>query len=275
MSAASTPETSRTNSQGEAAETGKAARLAGKLAALTGAAGAALSGEAFAAGITYTPTAGVAAAQNIPGFSFAPPTTVTPGTLRPPATPLGNIAWDVDGNGSDDFYLGNGFNNAALFPLYTTAHFTKANGLLGSARYKLLNLVSRATVGPAQAWTVTTFIKVMTYQQANKQNFFTLNTPGYFGFRFAFNLNNEPPSYYYGWAGVTIDGSALGQGYKITEAFYQTTPSTAIQVGDVPLGGPAPVPELSGDPSGIALLAAGFLGLEALRARRRRPALAC
>ena len=282
MSASSTPETSRTNSQGEAAETGKATRLAGKLAALTGAAGAALTGEALAAPITYTPTAGVAAAQNIPGFSFTPPLTVTPGTLRPPASE-GVTAWDIDGNGTPDFNLVNtGAFGTPVGLLQPLAPFSLSpNGLLDEPPENayLRNLADRFVVGPsATSWLAQGQpLTVAGGKGAFTAPNFSLGTVGYFGFRFAFeNVLNE---YYYGWASLTIDGAGgsvvAGQGFKIGEAFYQTTPNTAIQVGDVPLGGPAPVPELSGEPSGIALLAAGFFGLEALRARRRRPALAC
>lgn len=248
------------------------ARLARRLAAVAGAAGAAAAGDAAADSITYTPTAGVVQSQNIPGFSFTPPTTVTSGTLRPPATPMTFLPWDVDGDGNSDFLAYNGGPNAVLYAV-NTVFPNNPNQLLGPSPYGLLNLANGAAVGPLQAWTGATPVNVMTYQGVKKQGNFVTNTPGYFGFRFAFN--DTPTNYYYGWGSLTIDELALGQGFRVTEAFYQTTPNTAIEVGDVPLDGPAPVPELSGDPSGIALLAAGFFGLEALRARRRRSAIAC
>jgi hypothetical protein len=277
MSASSASETSRTNSQGRAAEIGKAARLAGKLAALTGAAGAMLSGEASAepVSITYTPTAGVAAAQGIPGFSFTSPTTVTPGELRPAALAVAN--WDVDGDGNGDFSVANTpfvGGTIAVIAGATSPFTANPNGLLGGGPYSLNNLLDRAAVGPASPWFQTAIMTgngVVNAQSAQSTAPFVTNVAGYFGFRFAFD--NTPTNYYYGWGSLTIDLASPGTGYKITEAFYQTTPNTAIQVGDVP--GATPVPELSGEPSGIALLAAGFFGLEALRARRRRPALAC
>jgi hypothetical protein len=65
-------------------------RVRDQLLTLAGAAGAAVIGGGEAAAVTYTPTAGVAAAQGIPGFSFVDATNVTLGNLRPPAT-IGTI----------------------------------------------------------------------------------------------------------------------------------------------------------------------------------------
>lgn len=218
-----------------------------------------MAGEVHANGISYVPTAGVAAAQGIPGFSFTAPTTVTSGTLRPPST--GSFGWDVDGDGSNDFSLINFSGFAGVFNAQATAFPSNPNALLGPGVYGLLNLVGNAAVGPAQVWSAVPPYKNMTYQGvANKQANFTTNTPGYFGFRFAFN--NSPTNYYYGWGGLTIDLTAAGQGFKVTEAFYQSTPNTTINVGAVP----APVPE----PSTMVLLAAGAAGVTAWRSRKRK-----
>lgn len=234
-------------------------RVARRVAAVAGAAGAAIAGEAEAVGISYVPTAGVATAQNIPGFSFTAPSTVTSGTLRPPST--GSFGWDVDGDGSNDFSLVNFSGLAGVFNALATAFPSNPNALLGPGVYGLLNLVGNAAVGPAQAWTAGVPYKNMTYQGvANNQADFTTNTPGYFGFRFAFN--NNPTNYYYGWGGLTIDLTAAGRGFKVTEAFYQSTPNTTINVGAVP----APVPE----PSTMVLLAAGAAGVTAWRSRKRK-----
>jgi hypothetical protein len=271
MSASSQPRTTDKSSQA------KPTTLSGKLAALTGAAGVALSGDAVADPI-YVPTAGVKAAQNIPGFSFTPPTTVTPGAIRPPPS-LGNNLWDVDGDGNDDFALINFATTnqgAALYALGSV--FTANLNKLFGRSIQLNSLIFGAPVGPANTSLVG--VALMTVNgtsnvQANAGGgqFFT-NSPGFFGFRFAFG--NDPNQFYYGWGSLTIDLANPGQGFKITDAFYQSTSNTAINVGEVPLDGPAPVPELSGEPSGIALLAAGVFGLEAWRNRRRRqPGLAC
>jgi hypothetical protein len=250
---------------------GSAYNLGGKLAALTGAAGAALSGEAVAEGIIYVPTAGVVAAQGIPGFSFnASTSTLTPGALRPPAE-AGNTGWDVDNDGNVDFNL----NNFADPPV-TTAQFiplapfaANPNAVLvrtifdDASSFRIRNLADAAEIGPGQAiWNIAN--NPVTYAAyINLQNDFATNEPGYFGFRFAFG--DDPDEYYYGWASMTVDLSAPGSGFKITEAFYQSTPNTPINVGQV-----AAVPE----PSSLALLAAGAAGVAAWRARKKPPVVA-
>lgn len=250
-------------SRGSESRAGDSA-VATKLAVLAGSAGAAVAGEALAAGITYVPTSGVASAQGIPGFSFTAPLTVTSGTLRPPSS-AGNNGWDVDGNGQNDFNLQNNNDNQAF--LIPRAPFApNPNGLLltsTSSGPEIRNLANAAPVGPsAVVWDnngqAITFNAFYNMQDPG----FTPNQPGYFGFRFAFGSN--PNQYYYGWASLTIDFSTDGEGYKITEAFYQSTPNTAINVGAVP------VPE----PSGVALLAAGAAGVTAWRARRKKLSVA-
>lgn len=242
-------------------------KIAHRVAAVAGAAGAAAAGESSA--ITYVPTAGVVAAQGIPGFSFTAPTNVTSGTLRPPAEP-GLTAWDIDGSGSVDFSVLHGVNvfpysepYAGLRPLNPFS--VNANGLIataGTPSAKLRNVADGSAVGPLAVWNNN--VQAMTTSFVNRQTpAFPTNQPGVIGFRFAFgNAANE---YYYGWASLTIDAlSPAGQGFKITEAFYQSTPNTAINVGAVP------VPE----PANMALLAVGATGVAAWRARRKRQSAA-
>ena len=239
-------------------------RVARRVAAVAGAAGAAIAGEAEAVGITYVPTTGVVAAQGIPGFSFTAPLTVTSGTLRPP-TSVGVNGWDIDGNGQADFNLEN-YRSSAQFSGYLVPLLpfsTNPNGLLAGAntgKQNLLNLASAANIGPLAAnWN--NGKQWMTFAGlANQQSLFTTNQPGYFGFRFAFG--NNANDYYYGWASVTIDILGGGYGFKISEAFYQSTPNTGINAGAVPVA----VPE----PSSMALLATGAAGVTAWRARRKK-----
>lgn len=245
------------------------AKIARRVAAVAGAAGAAVSSEASATPLTYVPTAGVVAAKGIPGFSFTAPTTVSPGVLRPPAS-AGDTGWDVDGNGDADFQLVNGgIPLAVLNPLAPFS--SNPNAMLANPNsiHPLANLSDGVNVGPsANLWYAAS--QAMTYNQGLRQTYFSLNQVGYFGFRFAFG--NAPNEYFYGWASLTIDALSGGQGFFIGEAFYQSTPNTGINVGAVPQGGPAPVPELPGSVSPIALLAAGLFGFESRRARRNRSA---
>jgi hypothetical protein len=246
--------------------------LGGKLAALTGAAGAALSGEAVADPINYVPTAGVVAAQGIPGFSFnASTTTVTSGTLRPPAE-TGTTGWDVDGDSNVDFNLQNQpFYTLTLAVFDPLTQFGNPNGLLARTHlgnpeaFRIRNLANASPIGPGQTiWNGAATLITYNGSIRNQQFVdFPTGEAGYFGFRFAFGSNAS--DYYYGWASMTVDLEAVGSGFKITEAFYQSTPNTAINVGQVPV-----VPE----PSSLALLAAGAAGVAAWRARKKRPVTA-
>lgn len=234
-------------------------RLGRKLAALAGATGAVTAGTAEA--VPYTPTPGVAAAQNIPGFSFVSNTNVTLGALRPPAAD-GYTYWDIDGAGGNDFYLRHrsatsGGNLLAEYAVFGPNR-SSGNSMIGQLGEGIIisNLGTGANVGPlATPWSngfaSATYQGVMNVGLTN----FTFNNSGQFGFRFTSGSNTL-----YGWGSLVPDLLAPGQGFKITEAYYQTTPGAAIAVGAVP------VPE----PSSMVLLAIGAAGLTALRARRGR-----
>jgi hypothetical protein len=230
------------------------ARLSRKLAALAGATGAVAAGTAEA--VPYTPTAGVAAAQGIPGFSFVTSTNVTLGTLRPPASP-GSTVWDIDGVGGADFQL----THSNPFVGFTAARILQnqsSNSLLGSQGegFYLQKLQTGFDVagGVFGSSVGLTFNGVL-----GNATDFTLGDPGQFGFKF---ISGEFT--HYGWGSLVIDGSPVGQGFQITEAYYQTTPGTPILVGQVPQA----VPE----PSSMALLAIGAAGVTAWRARRKKAA---
>ena len=231
------------------------ARLGRKLAALAGATGAVAAGTAEA--VPYTPTAGVAAAQGIPGFSFVTSTNVTLGELRPPAS-LGSTLWDIDGVGGAEFKLENGsfFGStpgAALGPNLP------ANSLLGSVGegLRLLNLAAGATVSSFYNFGGSRQAVITIDSNLASVIDFIKGQPGQFGFRFSIGEFQH-----YGWGSLVIDGSTAGQGFKITEAYYQTAAGTPISVGQVPQA----VPE----PSSMALLAIGAAGVTAWRARRKK-----
>ena len=227
--------------------------LRDQLLTLAGAAGAAVIGGGEAAAVTYTPTAGVAAAQGIPDFSFVDATNVTLGTLRPPAAANGTNGWDVDGTGGDDFQL-------TKFSTFQ-ARLTAVNGgqwIVGGTA-SVQGILNAATGFPvssnlSQGRNFSAGPVIVTNSSGNFQFSFTANVSGQFGFRFT-NASDT----HYGWASLVIDETPMGQGYKITEAYYNTTPGAAINVGAVP------VPE----PSSMALLGLGAAGVAAWRARRK------
>ena len=231
-------------------------RLGRKLAALAGATGAVTAGTAEA--VPYTPTADVAVAQNIPGFSFVSDTDVTLGALRPPAS-AGFAYWDIDGDGGDDFYLQHNVVSEGGIPIWNDARFGPAragNAMIGQLGegITISNLATGTSVGLAGPWQNSLAYATFngTRREPGLQNVPT-NDSGQFGFRFTSGSDT-----FYGWGSLVPDLLAPGQGFKITEAYYHSTPGTAIDVGAVP------VPE----PSSMVLLALGAAGLTAWRARR-------
>ena len=123
----------------------------------------------------------------------------------------------------------------------------------------LRNIAAPGPVGGAQTqWRTGDFTLTLSSDPAVNGVNFTKNVSGQFGFRF--DAGSDPSFTYYGWGSLLIDGQAAGQGFKITEAYYQSTPGTAINVGAVP------VPE----PTGMALLAIGSAGVLAWRSRRKQ-----
>lgn len=235
---------------------GGTATIGGKLAALAGAAGGLAAVEAQAEALTYVPTAGIAAAQNIPGFVFVSSTNVTLGALRPPASTPSTSAtpWDVDGNSSADFNLilqaGGG--------LASFAPIGAVNKLLGTSTNVGI-LANLASGDPVNATVIAANplggILITTYGN-NSQVQFPDNTPGQFGFKFSSGANT-----YYGWGTLTVEPGT--NRFTISEAYYNTVAGAAINVGEVPV---AAVPE----PSSMALLAIGSAGVIAWRARRRQ-----
>lgn len=222
---------------------------------LAAAAGVAAIGGGEALAVTYVPTAGVVAAQGIPGFSFVDASNVTLGALRPPVTVGQDTSWDVDGTGTGLFNLWNWNYNgkSAVFSGTSMLRSWLNNGSQG----QLKNLTQSAAVGPllaATRWSYrTAYITIN--GQAQQQDFSSLPS-GQFGFRII-----DAPNTYYGWGSLLIDGTPQGQGFAITEAYYNTTPGASINVGAVPQA----VPE----PSSMALLGLGAAGVVAWRARRK------
>ena len=229
-----------------------------KLAAVAGAAGAAAIGASDAQAVPYTPTAGIAAAQGIPGFSFVDASNVTLGALNLPAAGSPGINWDVDGSGTANFVLSrSGTTTSRALGRLTPV----AGGVLGTQSNPnfLLGMATGAVASAAKSpWRAATI--PITYNGS----YGTLMQPnvapaGQFGFRLV-----EGADTFYGWASLSYGG--VGQGVTITEAYYNTTPGAAISVGQVP----QVVPE----PSSMALLGLGAAGVAAWRARRKSQATA-
>lgn len=220
-------------------------RVKRHVASLAGLAGATVAGIGEAQAVPYTPTPGVAAAEGIPGFSFVDASSVILGSLRPPDSD-GTVAWDVDGDGTRDFEL---FNSSSDEAVFIGVHGGENGFNVGAAA----NLATgKAIPASVSVWNGSF---IVTSGGVNKVLSFPTNTPGQLPFRFTNNSSDT----FYGWASLTVDlAGEDGQGYVITEAYYQTTPGAGITVGAVP------VPE----PSSMMLLALGAGGVLAWRARR-------
>lgn len=228
-----------------------APRRGRKFAAVAGATGALAAATAEA--VPYTPTVGVAAAQNIPGFSFVTSTNVTLGSLEPPSVINTSIVWDVDGSGSPDYQLENWKPSVSIAARLGYLGQNKLRVVQGEGLY-LQNLATNVLVGPGTQLRSTNVALTVNGGLAFATGF-TLNQPGQFGFSFSGTGGT-----YYGWGSLVIDGTPIGQGFKITEAYYNTSAGAGINVGAVP------VPE----PTGMALLAMGAAGVIAWRARREQ-----
>jgi hypothetical protein len=113
-----------------------------RLAAVSGLAGVAVIGGGEAEAVIYTPTAGIAAASGIPGFSFVDASNVTLGALSNPALGSPGIDWDVDGSGTVNFVLSRTGTS-------TSNQFGKLNPVAGGllATQTISNVVQRTLRG--------------------------------------------------------------------------------------------------------------------------------
>ena len=88
---------------------------------------------------------------------------------------------------------------------------------------------------------------------------------GYFGFKFS-----NGSGVHYGWGQINIhgvtEGFVQGQGYTLTQAYYNSTPNASIQVGDTG-GSPSSVPEI--DPASAGSVLSLVMGALAMLERRR------
>jgi hypothetical protein len=217
--------------------------------------------------------------------------------LRPPggnAIPSGNEAatsalvtgWDVDGDSTVDFNLvnlmvapleaGSQLLGAQIMALFQAPNAGSGNGWIKNASNdKLQRLDAGATVGALQVFggaaadgtlnLQTGYIGVGSSEgtPVPSETLFnpnwTLGEPGNFGFKFTKGGN-----LHYGWGVMEIDQlkttglPASGQGFVITNAYYETAPGVPVTVGAVP------------EPSSIALLSMGAAGVAAWKVHRKR-----
>ena len=194
--------------------------------------------------------------------------------LSPPAS-AGVSYWDVDGDGTNDFTLHNStiagsdstIRGAVLSELGPARFVSPAAASIGFAK-----LNAGFNVGGV----LVTGYKFFYFAQINigitnsgsigsaaSTGGWALGDTGYFGFKFS-----NTSGVHYGWGQINIHGAtggySIGQGYTLTEAYYNTTPGASIQVGDT---GAASVPEI--DPASAGSVLSLVMGSLAMLERRR------
>ncbi|MDQ6623216.1 MAG: PEP-CTERM sorting domain-containing protein [Verrucomicrobiota bacterium] len=186
----------------------------------------------------------------------------------------GDVAWDVDGNGSNDFYFrlrypgvpasGTGVEWQADFNPFTSLSAT--NGIISYQaaflRYGTA-LQAGVSVGPGGPFSAVGQIVLgsryfssgtPTYYAGfaagpNGNNAVPPGTLAYAGFRFA-----APDGTHYGWIQLSVSAGHI----DFVSAAYESTPGTAITTGAVP------------EPSTLAMLALGATAALGTVIKRRR-----
>jgi hypothetical protein len=187
--------------------------------------------------------------------------------VSPPSS-YGSNAWDVDGDGTDDFNLRRQTSSASVTELGATRFVFASPGVGPKCFAKLSAGFNVGATMPG----FTFFSNTNKSITITKQNDIGLDAGangwangdiGYFGFKFW-----TTSGVHYGWGQIDIKStgsfSYVGQGYTFTEAYYNDTPDASITVGDT---GAASVPEI--DPASAGTVLSLVMGSLAMLERRR------
>ena len=219
------------------------------------------------AGGAGTAIAGVAAPQS----ADAVPIQSTTLPLSPPAT-AGTTSWDIDGDGTEDFQLRNLGGNAASFgnvgAAPSLARFVVTNAITESGFAKLSAGFNISATMPGFIFFPDNEFNSMTrfgnIGDAAASNGWTLGDIGYFGFKFT-----NSSGVHYGWGTINFHGVTggfvQGQGFTLTEAYYNSVAGAPINVGDT---GASAVPEI--DPASAGSVMSLVIGSLAMLERRRK-----
>jgi hypothetical protein len=217
----------------------------------------------------------VKSCQHAPQLAEAGIVSSTTLPLSPPVS-FGSNFWDVDGDGTDDFKLSNDANSIALLAELGAAQFVAPSS---RASMGFAKLSSGFDVGAV----MTGFKFLSSAQQSIRMTRggnlagaagqgWAMGETGYFGFKFS-----NGSGVHYGWGQINIHGTtggySVGQGYTLTEAYYNSTPDASIQVGDTG-GSPSAVPEIDPASAGsvLSLVVGSLAMLERRRLRRSKAA---
>jgi hypothetical protein len=188
--------------------------------------------------------------------------------MSPPAS-SGSNYWDVDGDGTDDFRLRN-FGSDARLRALGSARFVAAASrtIAGFAKLNTGFNVGGSMPAGYRFFPDASQILMTASGNINRDvgaQGWAMGDTGYFGFKFS-----NTSGVHYGWGQINIHGTtggySVGQGYTLTEAYYNDTPDASIQVGDTG-GSPSSVPEI--DPASAGSVLSLVMGSLALLERRR------
>jgi hypothetical protein len=195
--------------------------------------------------------------------------------MSPPAS-VGSNFWDVDGDGTNDFRLRHSSSSTSSTRYATLTELGPARFVSPAARASdgFAKLNAGFNVGgslvagykffssPQAGITITSSGAIG--GKAGAQGW-AIGDIGYFGFKFS-----NTSGVHYGWGQINIHGATggfvAGQGYTLTEAYYNSTPNASIQVGDTG-GSPSSVPEI--DPASAGSVLSLVMGSLAMLERRR------
>ena len=193
--------------------------------------------------------------------------------MSPPASSGSNF-WDVDGDGTNDFELSHSSTSGSRYACLTElgpARFVSPAAVPGDGFAKLnagFNVGGSLVAGykffssPQAGISITSSGAIG--GKAGSQGW-AIGDIGYFGFKFS-----NGSGVHYGWGQINIHGATggfvAGQGFTLTQAYYNTTPDASIQVGDTG-GSPSSVPEI--DPASAGSVLSLVMGSLAMLERRR------
>jgi len=188
--------------------------------------------------------------------------------LSPPVS-SGWSYWDVDGDGTSEFAMKN-FTTSAWLTELGSARFVSPASRPRDGFAKLNagfnvggSLVAGYNFNSAQ--TAIRMTKSGAIGDDVSAQGWALGDTGYFGFKFS-----NTSGVHYGWGQINIHGTtgdfSLGQGFTLTEAYYNDTVGASIQVGDTG-GSPSSVPEI--DPASAGSVLSLVMGSLAMLERRR------
>jgi hypothetical protein len=176
--------------------------------------------------------------------------------ISPPGS-SGTTNWDVDGDLTFDFAL---INSGMLYASFDDTNGGRLVVPAAATQDGIAKLPFGLTIGTglaaaykfhAGAQDVNTITSSGGLGGDAAAGGWSLPETGYFGFKFTNGSGTH-----FGWGEITIDGTPLGAGFTINQAYYESTPNGSIQVGAVP--------EAS-QMAALALLSLGAAGLKVWR----------